>query len=273
MAKEFRAGFSFSDDRTQIVVAEFRDDGSDIKYVEELTRNSELAFYVLPPSVFTALKPFGKISKIGVSIETDRAMVQTYPMDASLSPSEQEEQIDWEWKNFVPDYSSNEFLQQTRILKSDTEEQTNIVLSTIIKHSLLNEIKSFFSSNNLQYDSLELHPATSERVLRFVHPDIKEKTVALICISHLRLDVLVLENGTLTTYKYGIGLQPKTAVEFLANELLEVLPEVLYVFGSALSHEWMKAMKSSLGVVVPLNPFRKFRLALDVKHFSRFLGH
>jgi hypothetical protein len=47
----------------------------------------------------------------------------------------------------------------------------------------------------------------------------------------------------------------------------------MYVFGAALSHDWMKALKSSLGVIVPLNPFRKFRVTPDVKNFSRYLGH
>ncbi|MBI5216069.1 MAG: hypothetical protein HY960_09985 [Ignavibacteriae bacterium] len=272
MTKEIRVGIGFSGDRTQIVAAEFRDDGTDLKYLDEIVRQDELPFYFLPETMVQALKPFGKIAKVGVSMEIDRAVLQTFPLDASLTTDEREEHLDWEWKNFVPEFSSGEYLRQTRMLKSNNEE-THVVLSSILKHSLLNEIKASFQKSNLQCDTIELHTSTSERALRLVHPEISTKTIALLSISHLRLDVLVFESGALTMHRYAIGLEPKSAVEFLANELLDVLPETMFVFGAALSYEWIKALKSSLGVIVPLNPFRKFRVTPEVKNFSRFLGH
>ncbi len=273
MTKEIRVGIGFSGDKTQIVAAEFRDDGTDLKYIDEVVRRDEQPFYYLPETAVQALKPFGKIAKVGVSMETDRAVLQIFPLDASFSEAEQEEHLDWEWKNFVPEYSSEEYLRQSRVLKSNTEEETNYVWSSIIKHTLINEIREAFRKANLQCDTVELHTTTGERALQFIHSEISSKVVALLSVSHLRLDVVVLDSGTMVMHKYGIGLEPKSAVEFLAKELLEVLPETMYVFGSALSHEWMKALKSSLGVVVPLNPLRKFRVTPEVKNFSRFLGH
>jgi hypothetical protein len=273
MTKDLRLGVSLSEDRTQLAIIEFRPDGADVKYLEEVQRPAGQALTFLPDETLKAINSFGKLSRVNVSIETGNGILQMFPLDAGLSQTEQEEHLDWEWKNYLPEYSPSEYLRTTRVLVSNKEQQTNLVLSSIVKQSLLKEIKDAFIAYKLPSQSVELMINAAENVLRYIHMEMKIKNVALLGISQMRLDVYVFENGKFSSYKYGLSLQPQTAVDFLAGELLEFLPETLYVFGSALSYEWQKMLKSSLGVVLPLNPFRKFRITHEVKNFSKFLGH
>ncbi|GEM_PF-2748318 len=273
MIKELRAGICISDERTQVVVVEFRPDGMDLRYLEEIIRTPEQSFTYLPDATIKSLTSFGKFAKLSVSIETGNAMTLVLPMDTSLPEVNLEEQIDWEWKNYLPEYVPSEFLRSKTVLTNDAETQTSVVLSSIIKHSLLNEIRDGLRSYKLSAGNVELISTNVEIALRFIHPEIKNKTIAMVGVSGMRLDVHVYVSGKLSAYKYGIGLQPKEAVDFLANELLEYLPETLYLYGSALTYEWQKALKSSLGVVVNLNPFRKFRVLPEVKNYSKYIGH
>ncbi len=273
MIKDIRVGICFSDEKTQVAVVEFGPDGTELRYLEEILRTAEQPLTYLPEATLKSLNSFGKFSKVGVSIESGNAVSQIFPMDTTLPEASQEEQLDWEWKNYFPEYSSSDFLRSKRVLTTDAEAQTSQILSSIIKHSLLNEIKSAIQGYKIQAGTIELISSNAENVLRFIHPELKNKNVAMVGVSPMRLDVHVFVSGKLSAYKYGIGLQPKEAVDFLANELLEYLPETLYIYGSALTYEWQKALKSSLGVVLTLNPFRKFRITPEVKNFSKYLGH
>jgi len=273
MIKDLRAGISFSDAKTQIAVVEFRLDGTDLKYLEEIARPADQPLTTLPDATIKAINSYGKLSKLTVSIESSNGAIQIFPMDASLTPVEVEEHLDWEWKNFFPTYSSGEFVKQSKLVKPVREDQKTLVLSNIVKQSLINEITTAFEQYKLAFSSIELIPNFAENVLRFIHPEMRMKNTALVGVSPTRLDVYVFEAGRLSAYKYALNLQPQAAVEYLAVELLEFLPETLYVYGSGLSYEWQKALKSSLGVVVSLNPFRKFRITPDVKNYSRYIGH
>lgn len=273
MTKELRAGISLSEDKTQVAIAELRSDGNDLKYLEEFSREENHSLTYLPDSVLKSLTAMGKLTSLNVSIETTNATIQVFPLDANLPQSTQDEQLDWEWKNYIPDYSPTEYVRKTMVLASNLDEQRKQMFSSVVKQELHREITEAFRKNNLGFQSIELGLETAEQVLRFVYPDMVNRTIALLGISNMRLDVCVFTNGTLSAYKYGLSFSPQTAVDFLANELLEFLPEALYVYGQTVSYEWIKALKSSLGVVVPLNPFRKFRITPDVKNFSRYLGH
>ncbi len=273
MKKDLRLGVSLSDTRTQLAIVEMTPDGGELKYLDEIERgeNSTLAF--LPDATLKIIRSFGSPLRVHVAVDSGNALLQTFPLEASLSPAEQEEHLEWEWKNYLPDYQASDYRRTTRLLKANPEQQTNLVLSEVIKQSFLDEVTTTFSSNKIPCQSVGLLMDAAEVVLRSIYPGMNSKNVALVGVSAFRMDVFVYENGQLSAYKYGLSLQPQSAVEFLANELLEFLPEELYVFGSALTYEWVKALKSSLGIVIVLNPFRKFRILPEVKNFSRFLSH
>src|SRR5436309_10373848 len=122
MAKNLVAGVSFSDNAAYVAVLELHRGRITVVQLEEHKngRNGELWFL---ERLLRNRKAFRKVSKVSVALDGRSIIQHTFPMDVTLTPREQSEQLQWELGNFVQGFEAGERITEVHELRPNPDDQ------------------------------------------------------------------------------------------------------------------------------------------------------
>ena len=120
--RKYKAGVSFSDDRAQIAVLEFRKEEVSLVHLKEIENDKLGEHWYLQPVLAKAEKSYRKIGAVSIAFDNASVAFHLFPMDTSLTREEQHEQTQWEMSKIISGYSPKEYLLDIHTMKIRAKE-------------------------------------------------------------------------------------------------------------------------------------------------------
>ena len=273
MSKEFVAGVSFSDDTAQTAVFEVREDNVELQYLSEHTKKDGGELWFFDALFGLKGRKVRKISRVSVAIDNSLALTHTFPLDCTLTQTEQNEHVQWETSNFLPDYRPQDFINDLHTLQTDIREGVSEVSVVTVRRSMIHNIQRSLTEHGLEIHILDTNHFGAEYALLRGYPENKTKTIALVCISRNRMDVGILEQGQLKSYRFAMVSSVEEGREFIGGLKLDTTFRDVFLYGTSVSSGFLAAIRSMSGVKVTLlNPFRRINVASSCREFDQFIG-
>ena len=273
MPKELKAGISFSDDTAQTVVLELHPEEVVLHYLEEFKNASRSDIWFLD-SIINARKGFsGKISSVSVALDNSAVFLHSFPLDTSLTQTEQNEYVQWELSNFIEDFKPREYINDIHPLRTRARDQVSDVLAVSVKRTLLFDVQQALADQHIDLRLADTYYFGTQYSLLATYPEVKTKTVALVGATMGRLDVGILVNGRLIDYRYKFVSTIEESVNFLREVLMNFPVSDIYLYGTAMTLDLTKNLHTAFAMnVTALNPFRRMRISSSFRDFDKFIG-
>jgi len=273
MAKELRAGISFTGDQAQTVVVELHDRRVELRHIEERTKESMLEYWFLDDLLSLEKKTLGKISRVSVAMDNSEAFFHRFPIDSLLTQVEQNEHVRWELSHFIADYKPQEYINDVHILRTHARDHFLDILVAAVRRSFLFKLHEYLAEQNLNLQTVEANVFSVTHALLLAYPEVKTTAATMVGISNRRLDIGILSNGRLTDYSYRKISPVEEAIGFLKESLEEANMQNIFLHGPSLTAEWMNSFRAAFGAkMMDLNPFRHMMVASSCQNFKQFNG-
>lgn len=204
-----------------------------------------------------------KAKKVSVALDTAQLVLNTIPMEDSLSRIELNEHMNWELSQYFPDTSPREFITDIHVLTQHTSENWNEVLSVSVRRSDAYRMQRAVAKLGLDLHVLDVDHFSADTALRMNYPDTNRKYLALIGVKENRLDISLIKNGNMESYSYCLVQSNKEIVDQIANIARET--KGIYsitVYGPYLDKDLLvQIRRASTMLVEALNPLRHVKVA------------
>lgn len=272
MGRELRAGIASNGSSANIVVIEVDGDRAELRHIDERPRTSDDPLWFLKPGGLLDGKHVSKLSGCSVALNASLAHHHMFPIDNDLSQSEQNEQLHWEISNYLPDFQPKGYVSDVHVLGVNSREQAIDVLALTIERAVVFGVQEALEKLRVPPGAVDVTPFASEIALRSAHPEATGKSVALVCLSEDRFYASALKESALVNFTYGDARSKEEAVRLLRSTRDEFKTAEVYLHGSDLTFEWIKALRGTFDQVHSLNPFRKIRIHRSVTEFGKYIG-
>ena len=273
MPKERIAGISFSDDTLQAVVLEMRDGTVELRYIEEFVNKSRLDLWFLDAMFGIKKRIVRKISSVSIALDNASAFVHSFPLDSSLTQSEQKEHLEWELSSYIHDFKPKEYISDLHILQTREREQVSEILAVTAKRSFIYNIQQTLLEHKIALHVAEINHFAAQAALLLSNPEVKTRMIALASVTRARWDVGILNNGEITNYRYSLVSSIEDGARFLKELLRDSRVSELFIHGVAVTLELIEVLRSALDLkIIRLNPFRQLIIPSSFHEFDKFIG-
>ncbi|MDI6765560.1 MAG: hypothetical protein QME52_01855 [Bacteroidota bacterium] len=272
MSKEIVAGISIENDRAAVVIFKVKEKGTKLLHIEEFAKTNTDELWYLEKILHPVNRIFKNITKVSVAFDSASAFLHLFPLDVTLSQSEQNEHIHWELSNFIKDYNAKDYINDLHILKTHAREQIDEILVVSAKRSVIFNIQESLSTKGIELHIADTNYFGAECSLLNAIPETKGKTIGLVHLTSNSYDVGIISNARLIQYNFGIA----PSAEVIARRLQEMTNESsiteIYCCGPAGSVEFIETLKSITGIDTLLfNPFQKVKTS-RCKTYAKIVG-
>lgn len=272
MRKEIVAGIGLDNDRATLVIFKVKEKGTKLLHIEEFEKTNKDELWYLEKILHPVNRIFKKITKVSVALNSTSAFLHLFPLDATLSQSEQNEHIHWELSNFIKDYNTKDYINDLHVLRAHAREQIAEVLVVSAKRSLIFNIQESLATKGIELHIADTNYFGVECSLLNAIPETKAKTIGLVHLTSNSYDVGIISNARLIQYRFGIAPSP----EVIAGRLKEITNESsiteIFCCGSAGSVEFVETLGNITGINTLLfNPFEKIKTS-RCKDYANILG-
>jgi hypothetical protein len=273
MAKELRAGISISGDLVQTVVLEFHEDGIQVRHLNEFKCPDGGDTWVLPAVTEMRKHVSGKISNISMVLDYSSVFIHRFPLDTSLSKTEQNEHVHWELSHYLQDFRPQDYISDLRVVKSRARDQIAEVLTVNVKRDSLFRLQDKLTGMKIELQMADIPHFGAQHAFLAMYPEMRTKPVLLVGFSDTRIDAGVISNGRLTDYHYAIVSTQADRLSVIREVVASSAPTEIVAYGSAITAESLAELAASLERdILLLNPFRKLAIASSFHEFTNFTG-
>jgi hypothetical protein len=276
MAKELRAGVGVSGDTSRTVVFEFAEGRMPrLVHIDEFERDRDNAFWYLD-SLLGVRKGriAGRVARAGVALDHRSLYLHVFPLDTSLSRSEENEHIWWELANFYPDATPGSHLNDVHYMRTRTRDQISDTLVVSVQRTVLYGIQKALSDRGIELISADANFFGALVALANSYPETKQRAVVICCMEGQTIEAGVVQNGRLVSFERAIFDNPPAGTD-LAQVVESVRKDFpvsdLFVYGSDAMANHLPALGDSLAVAM-LNPFRRLEVTSSLREFDAFAG-
>jgi Tfp pilus assembly PilM family ATPase len=204
-----------------------------------------------------------KAKKASVAIDTAQLVLNSLPMEDTLSRIELNEHINWELSQYHPDVASKEFITDVHILTQHPDEHWNEVLSVSIKRKDAYTVQHALSRLGLDLHILDVDHFSADTALRANYPDTNRKYLGLVGIKENRLDISLIKNGNMESYGYCVVQSNKEIVDQIAQLARDTRGlHSVAVYGTYLDKDLLVQIRRASALLVEaLNPLRHVKVA------------
>jgi len=199
-----------------------------------------------------------KTRKASIALDTSLLFLTTLPMEEGLTRAEITEHINWELSQYFPDLTQKEFISDVHPLTHPDAEPWREVLSVSIRRTHASLIQRALAQIGIELHILDVDHFAADTALRLNYPDAYRKYIALVGVKENRLDISLIRNGSLESYRYAVVNSNKEIVDrvaLLAQEAKGVFSIATY--GPYLDRELLTQIrKASRLLVEAMNPLR-----------------
>jgi Tfp pilus assembly PilM family ATPase len=204
-----------------------------------------------------------KAKKISVALDTAQLVLNTIPLEDSLSRIELNEHMNWELSQYFPDTPPKEFITDVHVLTQHQTENWNEVLSVSVRRSDAYRVQRVVTKLGLDLHVLDVDHFSADTALRTNYPDTNRKYLALIGVKENRLDISLIKNGNMESYSYCAVQSDKEIVDQIATLARET--KGIYsitVYGPYLDKDLLvQIRRASTMLIEALNPLRHVKVA------------
>ncbi len=274
MSKLLNAGLSISDDLSHLVVLEHNESKAELIYLEEFTNsghdNSELWYL---KSLFSVENPIlGKIDSVSLALDKKDLLIHTFPMDISLKQDQQNEHLNWELSQLIPNFHAQDYISDTHVLQSIPEANKKNILSVTILKKLVYEITQSISKNKFKLNIIDSAHFSAEKTLIQNHPEVHNQNCILLGISKNQFEISRYFNSNLIEYVYRRETQIEYIIRYLRLFISDAKIDHIYVYGTNANEEILNHLKNNFPSLVQLiNPFKIINISHNVQNFHKYL--
>ena len=273
MARELRAGMSFSGDLAHIVIVEVIDGEIHLRQIDERPKATDDIMWFMEILKAVDRKTLSRLSRISISLDHSMAHFLRFPLDTTLSQVDQNQQVAWEFSQLLAEDEVKDLINDVHLLRTNAREQVADALAVGFRRSLVFRIQQVCGDQHLNLQFLDVNLFASEHALWYNHPELRARIVCLLEVSHSLSVASVLNNGRMTSYHSSFTSSSEEVVAFVrqlaqASDLTNIV-----AYGTALTYEMVKALRATFGSpVATLNPFRRLTIGAQTRNYEQFLG-
>lgn len=212
----------------------------------------------------------GKPKNISFALDRKLLFIHTFPVDTGLTKEKENEHMNWELAQHIPNYHAKEYLSDIHVLKYTPTKQKKDILSVTIKRSYVYDINEKVSSKNYNLDYIDATHFASSDLLFFNHPDVKTQEVLLVSLNKHYIECSRYSQGRLVDYQSSSDTELEQIVEFIKYNYLKEKTERIFIYGTKATTETLVKLRIDVSPHFSiLNPFLRISTE-NVKNFNRF---
>jgi Tfp pilus assembly PilM family ATPase len=201
--------------------------------------------------------------RVSIALDTSMLFLNSLPLEPGLTRSEISDHVKWELSQYFPDSDASEFITDVHVLREKTDGRYNEALSVSVKRHDAAMIQKALTSLGLELNIVDADHFAADTALRINYPDTYRKYIALVGIKENRLDISLMRNGSLETYKYVLVTSNAEIIQSIAV-LARRTPGIYSItaYGPYLDRELLTHIRRGSPVLVEaLNPLRHINVA------------
>ncbi len=204
-----------------------------------------------------------KAKRVSVALDTSSLFINSFPLEEGVSRIELNEHVNWELSQFFPDVAAKEFVTDIHVMTQNPVERWNHVLSVSVRRKDAYALQSAVARLGLNLFILDVDHFSADTALRVNYPDAERKYLALVGVKENRLDVSLLRNGNLESYRYAV-IQSNQEIVDQVGELSTHVKGIqsITVYGSYLDKDLLVLIRRASELLVEaLNPLRHVKVS------------
>lgn len=273
-AKEIIAGISISDNVSFLSVLEHRSDEIELLFLDEYKRSDNEEFWYISSLDRYLEEHRTKVNQVAVALDAAKLIILNCPLDISLTQSERNEQVAWELSHYISTYQAKEYINDIHVLETRAQDHVQNVLAVAVRRKTIFGLQEVLDKRGLTLGVVDVNHFATENALLRSHPEIGKAVCACIGLNQSRIDASILRNGHMTEYRYSVSTEEQDHRTFLEKVLHQHSSAGVYLYGTNLTKEQEKMVKSSSqSSTIILNPFRKILLSPNFPGFTPYIPY
>jgi Tfp pilus assembly PilM family ATPase len=211
------------------------------------------------------LKSIGSGSNmLSFGLNSKMAMVETVPMDNSLSEDDIEQHLEWELSHFVANASPVGFSIGSSELDATETESLRVIVA--VRKSFVNFLNRVCSIIGGNLNIVDIDHFTAENALKFNYPEIEQQRVILAGVDETTVDVSILINGTAKRV-FTMSWNAETDLSKLSSIAQEVNAQTVYFHGRLATPTFAENAQKSITIPsLVIDPFKNVILPQSLKN-------
>lgn len=212
----------------------------------------------------------GKPKNISFALDKKLLFIHTFPVDTGLTKEKENEHMNWELAQHIPNYHAKEYLSDTHILRSTPDKQKKEILSVTIKRSYVYDINEKVTSKNYNLDYIDATHFASSDLLFYNHPEVKAQEILLVALNNSYIECSRYSHGRLVDYQSRSDTELDQIVELIKYNYTKEKTERIFIYGTKATTETLVKLRTDVSPHFSiLNPFLRINTE-NVKNFNRF---
>jgi Tfp pilus assembly PilM family ATPase len=218
------------------------------------------------------LKSIGSAAAMmSFGLNTRMVMLDSVPMDATLSQSEIDQHVRWELAHYMANAMPQSYSISALPLESDGSVTTTAIIA--VRKTFVNFLSHVCTLIGGNLNIVDVDHFTAENALLYNYPDISAKNIILAGVDEESMDASVMRNGAATRI-ITFSRNDDGGIASLASLAKEVNPDTLYMHGRLVTPELVEQIKSTISTPVEtVDPFVKVNLPKTIKNYEDVFQH
>ncbi len=208
-----------------------------------------------------------QIQNVGVTFDAAFLYLAAIPTTPRASASELDDRVAWELSQYFPGTGLDQFVTDMHVIANPVAQRYDELLVVAIRRILTRAVRKALEKEGFSLHLVDVDHFSTELALKLNYPDTYSRYVGLVGVKDLRLDVSLLRNGALESYRY-YQLHSRTDAIQILGTLSRETPGLasLVVYGPALDNNLLIQLRQASAIVVEaLNPLRHVGVAETVR--------
>jgi len=209
--------------------------------------------------------------RVSVALDTALLFINSLPIEQGLTRSEINDHVKWELTQYFPGMDSAEFITDVHILTEKTNGPHNEALSVSVRRHDASVVRKVIADVGLELHIVDADHFAADTALRINYPDTYRKYIALVGVKETRLDISLMRNGSLESFRYLTVGSNQEIIQGIAS-LARKTPGVhsITAYGPYLDRDLLTQIRRGSPILVEaLNPLRH----VDVADSLRLAEH
>ncbi len=275
MPQQITAGISVLDDIAHFVVLKLNGYKTELIHLEEYqkTEHDISETWFLKPLATRGNTVFEKPQSISIALDKKFLFIHNFPIDSNLTKVEQNEHLNWEISQHIPNFHPQEYISDAHLLKTCDERKINDIISVTAKRSLIYAIHEYIAQRNLILNFVDATQFAVEDVLLLNQPEIKNQKCVVVGLTRSSIEYSRYYNGHLIEYNGRPISDIDAGVAYLKNSLSGQIYDTIFIFGNQASAEVLGKIRRDVSLNTSiLNPFRRLNIS-SVRNYDRFVNN
>ncbi len=209
----------------------------------------------------------GPVRNVAVTFDAGFLFLAAIPMEPRSSEAALSDRVAWELGQFFPGARPDQFVTDMHVIANPGAQKYDELLVVAIRRDLTRSVRKALEKEGFALHLVDVDHFSTELALKLNYPDTYSRYVALVGIKDLRLDVSLLRNGALESYRYYQLHSRTDSIQHLGT-LSRETPGLasIVAYGPALDNGLLVQLRQASAIVVEaLNPLRHVGVAETVQ--------